>query len=212
MKWFVEFFVAPFLTSLIFYIVVVAFPRYKRSKAALKIFISLYRENKVIIARNLLSVLKITCPKNIGDIILNYGEMKKIITNSDLSIIRNSASQRFYFLNVSIFQSLEEINSTLFHLISFEFVQKNECLYKRSIKLIHSIGQFHNNFLTYYRNDDDLEYTKVFENYIFPFLFGDESNGGRKEDDLPNVLTCALKTYWFSRLIDRYVFQNSTAN
>ncbi len=189
----------PVVTSCIFYAIVVYYPRHKRSKNALEIFNKLYIDTKKHILQDILGFLKKRGPKDIDNIVLDYAECRKLIDENSSDFIRNNTSgPKFLQLNKGIHYELETLKTMLLHLLEFEFIKDDIDAYKRIIYLKNSIDNFYYSFSTFYREDDDLEYSKYFNHYMFRFIFGfDAAYGEIEKDDFPRVIARALsKKAW----------------
>jgi len=158
------------LFSAIFYLIVVYVPNKNENNIAKNFIIKQYNRTRASIVNELLWHLEKTNVnkifKNFDNNYLEYEAIREAITDEDIEKFRNFDPHKFYTLNKKILYELDILKSTLAYTLSCSFLRGNKESFERFNYLIQWINQFNYSFNTDYRENDELEYSKLFCKFI----------------------------------------------
>lgn len=188
---------AALLSSTIFFAIVIYFPRKKENKIAKDFIIEAYNCSKGQIIGRLLHYFS-KSPRTASEKKhTDYESIRELITEEDMDSLRNYNPKHFQTLNIEILYELNILKITLTRTLPYTFIKQNQAAYKRFNYLIQWIDQFHHAFNTYYRLDDDLEYSKWFCNFINEHIRGITVQGPQTHDNFIDIINNSYESSQF---------------
>lgn len=193
------------LSSLIFYLIIIYFPKKKANLNTLNFLLATYKSTKLKIVELILREVKKNNPKHneLTQHIFDYKYLRSLITEQDVINIRNLNEPEIKELSKHIFYHLSQLYTLLLLEATKDYIQVDKSANHRVCLLIQFVEQF-----DYLMNAIDLdhEYDKWLRNFIYDFIMG-WGNCEKLEDDFSDVLKKAyinsLFKYKIRNLIKR---------
>lgn len=174
------------LSSLIFYLIIIYFPKKKANLNTLNFLLETYKSTKLKVVELILREVKKKYPNHneLTQQIFNYEYLQSLISEQDVINIRNLSEPEIKDLSKNIFYHLSQLNTLLLLEATKDYIQVDQTANQRVCLLIQLIEQFDHAMNAI---DLDQEYDKCLRNFIYDFVVG-WGNWEKLEDDFSDVL------------------------